>query len=215
MEEIKSAGILFYRYVRGYPEVLLVNRIGELTIPAGKLNKGEKRIQGAIRETSEELGCTTNKYFIESLEERFNYYYKAIIIKESKQIIYMIQYNFRVDIFKINDETTEAFWVPFEEILSLSLRDYIRCAFENYFNIFLHSMVNTKSKICTCDKKTCDYAHSFEEFVPTKCKYIRCNYQNCKFKHAYETKTEYCNKLNVFPKNKKRKRETSLTSSPT
>lgn len=70
----KSAGLLFYRYQKDIPEILLVHPGGPFwakkdagvwTIPKGEIEPGEMPLEAAIREVEEETGIKAEGNFIE------------------------------------------------------------------------------------------------------------------------------------------------------
>lgn len=69
----ESAGVLMYRLVHGYPEVLLIHPGGPFwmnkdngawSIPKGELNDGEDHLTAAIREFEEETGTKPEGNFL-------------------------------------------------------------------------------------------------------------------------------------------------------
>ncbi|MDF2927513.1 MAG: hydrolase [Paenibacillaceae bacterium] len=58
MKEISAGGVV-YRMFEGYRQLLLIqDRYGKITLPKGKMERGETVSQTALREISEETGIT-------------------------------------------------------------------------------------------------------------------------------------------------------------
>lgn len=107
----KSAGILFYRFADGLPEVLLVHPggpfwvkkdIGAWSVPKGEFEPGEEPLAAAIREVKEELGIDVSGEFVELAPAR----------QKSGKIIYTWALQRDVDVSSITSNTFELEWPP-------------------------------------------------------------------------------------------------------
>jgi predicted NUDIX family NTP pyrophosphohydrolase len=107
----RSAGILFYRFENGLPEVLLVHPggpfwvkkdLGAWSVPKGEFDQGEEPLTAAIREVKEELGIDASGDFIELAPAK----------QKSGKIIYTWILQKDVEVSGITSNTFELEWPP-------------------------------------------------------------------------------------------------------
>ncbi len=110
---IKAAGGLVLSNKR---ELLLIKRLGKWDLPKGKLEAGETRRTGAIREVQEECGIKGVK-IIKSLKSSYHVYpiNNSWALKTSYW--YLMQYEGKEKLVpQLEENITEAVWVNFKNI---------------------------------------------------------------------------------------------------
>ena len=107
----KSAGVLLYRFVKTFPEVLLVHPGGPFwakkdisawSVPKGEFDEDEEPLKAAIREFKEELGVDVAGDFVELSPRK----------QKSGKIIYSWALQFDIDVENIVSNTFELEWPP-------------------------------------------------------------------------------------------------------
>lgn len=106
----KSAGILLYRFIKQFPEVLLIHPggpfwikkdLGAWSIPKGEIEEGENALDAAKRELEEETGIKITGELIELTP-----------VKQTNKTVFAWAFELNPSIDKIISNTFEMEWPP-------------------------------------------------------------------------------------------------------
>lgn len=114
MPQERSAGVVIYRIIDNEPFFLLIRYgWGHWGFSKGMIESGESELEAAIREATEETGLLKFR-FIESFEEKIEYFY----IKERKtihkEVIYFLAETKENDVI-LSFEHSEYEWLNFSK----------------------------------------------------------------------------------------------------
>lgn len=115
----KSAGVIVFTEKDGKRFYLLLEKEnGQLDFPKGNIEKGEKTIEAAARETKEEAGIDDLK-FIEGFKETIKVFYKWEGELRLKFITFFLAETKTKDV-KISFEHKGYCWLPYKEAVEKS-----------------------------------------------------------------------------------------------
>lgn len=116
MIEETSAGVVIYRKEKNDTKYLLLNYpAGHWDFVKGKMEKNEKPIQTAIRETKEETGLS-DLNFIEGFEEKIDYHFQHEGRLIHKQVLFYLAES-KTRKVTLSYEHLDYAWLDFEQSL--------------------------------------------------------------------------------------------------
>lgn len=115
MIDEKSCGVIIYSGDNKRNYLLLKYVYGHWGFVKGKIEKNEKEIDTAVRETQEETGITSDDLsFVPNFKETISYVYNKAGKRVPKQVIFFLaktQQNY----ITLSDEHTDYAWLSYEE----------------------------------------------------------------------------------------------------
>jgi 8-oxo-dGTP pyrophosphatase MutT (NUDIX family) len=117
-KEVSCGGVVAYKSKKGWLVLLMKDHNDQWTLPKGKIEKGEERLEAAIREIAEEVGVINISLLKELTPVKYWYNRNGSIRKEV--IYYLFSTNVRQKPVVQKDEgITEAKWVPIEKAVKM------------------------------------------------------------------------------------------------
>ncbi len=111
----KSCGIIIYRGDKKREYLLLKYGYGHWGFVKGKIEKGEKEKDTAVRESQEEAGITKDELsFVPNFKETISYVYNKAGKTVSKKVIFFLAKTQKEHI-KLSHEHNDYAWLPYTE----------------------------------------------------------------------------------------------------
>ncbi len=111
----KSCGIIIYRCDKKKEYLLLKYGYGHWGFVKGKIEKGEKEKDTAVRESQEEAGITKDELsFVPNFKETISYVYNKAGKTVSKKVIFFLAKTQKEHI-KLSYEHKDYAWLPYKE----------------------------------------------------------------------------------------------------